>query len=200
MKPSRSWTRFCFGSSERQLSKIDRVLVLVISVVAFAVIFRPTIARLNTWRGDQLAMTGKQAEAAPAYRKALLLDPTFLPPRLSLAQAYFKLGRYAAAADQYEAALAINPADDEAHFYLGLIAFKRGDYSEAREHFSRPRLKSEFGLLAARMLARALEKDGRYQEAIRAWRRMQRLYPGSATDVVRVIDRIREKLRSSRRK
>lgn len=176
--------------SMRQISKRDRILVLVISVVAFVVIFRPVIGWLNFWRGDQFAMTGEFSQATGPYRKSILLDPGEIKPRLALAGTYYFLRRYKASAQEYQAALSIEPSNDEAHFYLGLFDFRAHDYARAQSHFAAASRRGPFSLPATRFLALSYEKAGRRGAAIETLRRMARKFPRTAPDAKTTIERL----------
>jgi Flp pilus assembly protein TadD len=74
--------------------------------------------------------------ARDAFRAAVLLAPTFLGARTSLAQAHRRMGDLAAAEREARMALRQAPADGDAHMVLGLVHASRGERKLSRQHLA----------------------------------------------------------------
>jgi tetratricopeptide (TPR) repeat protein len=108
-------------------------------------------------------------EARQCYQRALGLDPSyraaFSSPGVPL---YFERS-YAAAERAFHRTLLLDPADACGHLGLGWIAARRRRWGMA-ERCARASLRHEPQLIDAhRLLARALAKQGRLEEAISAY-------------------------------
>jgi protein O-mannosyl-transferase len=88
--------------------------------------------------------------------------------------AYTQLAKSAEARDNYEQALKIEPRDPYALMGLGLLAYRESDFSTATEYFSRTVAvdPSDFDYL---LLANALERAGRGDQASTAYKEAQRV-------------------------
>lgn len=122
---------------------------------------------------------GKLLESIQLYQNVLRMTPdaklratTFS----NLGSAYRNLRDYARAKQNYEAAVKLEPDTPHAWIGLGLLAQKNGDLNRAIEDYSRAMSiqPTDAGYL---LLAQALEKAGRTQEAKAAYETAQRLSP-----------------------
>jgi tetratricopeptide (TPR) repeat protein len=86
----------------------------------------PTDPELPFLSGELAAKEGDDAAAEAAWRKALALDPRFLPARASLLRAAVKRGRWGAALEHAEAYLRERPRDAAVQLALG-IALRNAD-------------------------------------------------------------------------
>lgn len=76
--------------------------------------------------GELAARDGDEPGAEAQYKKALALDPHYLPARSALLRAAVKRGRWAAAAEHSQALLKDQPGDASVHLALG-IALRHTD-------------------------------------------------------------------------
>ena len=86
----------------------------------------PADPELPFLAGELAARDGDEPGAEAQYKKALALDPHFLPARSALLRAAVKRGRWAAAAEHSQALLNDQPGDAAVHLALG-IALRHTD-------------------------------------------------------------------------
>jgi tetratricopeptide (TPR) repeat protein len=116
-------------------------------------------------------------EAATAYRRALEIDPYFVPALINLANIHYARDEIAEAQALYERAIALEKDVFEAHFNLGNILHDLGRYNSAQACY-RDTLELNPTFADAHFyLAVALEKTGQSHEARPHWRAYQQLAP-----------------------
>lgn len=69
----------------------------------------------------RLRVQNAWSEAAPAYRKALELDPRHEDSLYYLGNALFETGEFAGAIDAWQTLLEVNPSSSRAHIQLGIL-------------------------------------------------------------------------------
>jgi len=80
------------------------------------------------------ADAGDDERAARDYRRALKLDPGFLPARFNLAELLNSMGRNGEALDVLQRGLELAPEEGELHYSMGLLLSEEGhDEAAARE-------------------------------------------------------------------
>ncbi len=97
--------------------------------------------------------------ARDAFRAAVLLAPSFLGARTSLAQTLRRLGDLVGAEAEARTALRQAPEDGEAHLVVGMVHAARGERREAKHHLeaflsSKPELEAQ---MEARSVLEMLE-------------------------------------------
>jgi tetratricopeptide (TPR) repeat protein len=80
-------------------------------------------------------LVGRTAEAEPALKKAIELDPKLMSSYRLLAQFYARTGRTGETIATYENALAVNPEQPQIHHVLGVLYEYNGDKKKAVEHY-----------------------------------------------------------------
>jgi tetratricopeptide (TPR) repeat protein len=70
-------------------------------------------------------------EAEQAFRRALALDATYVPPRLFLGRVLSRLGKDAEADEMYRSALRLDPRSEHALLGLGRVAISQGHFDDA---------------------------------------------------------------------
>lgn len=140
-------------------------------------------ARLNL--GILAAAQGRAGEAIEWYRKAIELDPMFLPAQLNLATLYNQLGRNQEAEQVLREAIRHTPEDGELRYSLGLLLAEENRLGEAARSLGeaakllpgRARIRYNYGLAlqhlgrtgeAERELLRAHETDPRDPDIVHA--------------------------------
>jgi Flp pilus assembly protein TadD len=97
---------------------------------------KPEDYRVLTLRGIALQGLGRAAESLAAFRKALAIQPSFLPALQGAAQIEYQAGD-PAARSTLEKLVALSPSLAPAHAMLGVLAFERKDCAEAVKHFEK---------------------------------------------------------------
>jgi tetratricopeptide (TPR) repeat protein len=119
----------------------------------------------------------KMAEAAAAYRKALIIDPDLVPAIVNLANLHYARDEIIEAQALYERAIGLDPDCFEAHFNLGNILHDLGRYDSALVCYrDAVELNPRYGD-AHFYLAVTLEKTGRSPDAKPHWRQYLELSP-----------------------
>ena len=106
------------------------------SIVLIEEILRTNPSNLKALNLLGIALSGKgDLDAANRhYRKALELDPTFVPAPKNLAINELAQKNVAAAKRDLTTALKLAPSDSSAHGYLGKIAYAQHEYATAAAH------------------------------------------------------------------
>ena len=77
------------------------------------------------------------SNAAEFFRKALQIDPGFLPARRNLATVLWFSGQKRESEREFASILKTHPDDPVPHLYIGLAEFERRSYADAKAHFDR---------------------------------------------------------------
>jgi Flp pilus assembly protein TadD len=120
---------------------------------------------------------GRDDEAVETYRKALLMDPYFLPARANLATLYNRTRRNADAERELREGIRRQPGEGELHYSLGLLLAEEERFEDAAGTLARA---ADLIPLRARVrynLALVLSKLGREAEAERVLLEASRLDP-----------------------
>lgn len=129
--------------------------------------------------GHALVAEGRLAEAVPAYREALRIDPRSAETLNFLGVALAGLGRVDEATSQFEAAIRVDPAFAHPYHALGTLAAQAGDFARARDYFAAA-CEREPGSATMRLhLALALQQLGEIDAAREALRAAVALDPDS---------------------
>lgn len=125
----------------------------------------PTSLRWAYLAGVVSAELGAYADAARVLRDALAIDPEYLPARLRLADAVFRLGDVHASRGEYRAVLQQHPDLALALYGAGRVAWRLGDRDAAIAQYLRAtQVSPPFGA-AHYALALALRAAGRRSDA-----------------------------------
>lgn len=101
---------------------------------AALVLVEPSEPRWPYLFGKILAGYGELEEAAPLFRRAVDLEPSYLPSHIRLADTLLKQNRFEEAKDAYEDALKTAPESAYALVGLARVAIANDDLPLAREH------------------------------------------------------------------
>jgi tetratricopeptide (TPR) repeat protein len=123
--------------------------------------------------GDDRGM----ADAAAAYRKALVIDPDLVPAIVNLANIHYARDELIEAQALYERAIGLDPECFEAHFNLGNIHHDLGRYEDALVCYRDAVALNPAYPDAHFYLAVTLEKTGHSPEAKPHWKTYQDLAP-----------------------
>lgn len=129
-------------------------------------------------RGSALSELGRHAEALPAFRQAIALDPalTYVQYKIALELGFLRLTDEALEA--VDAAMSVNPGDLAPLILRGSLLFDSQRYEEALETFTLV-LQREPGIGQVRFnRAQVLRRLGRYAEALADYDQALTLVPG----------------------
>jgi tetratricopeptide (TPR) repeat protein len=123
--------------------------------------------RVHYWLGRVAAAEDDRKKAREHLRRAIELEPNFLPPRYELARLAYGDEDYAEVVAWLEPYVKSGQAGSTAHFMLGRSQFERGRLREAEEHLRASiRKRADYGS-SFYYLARVYLEEGRDEEARR---------------------------------
>lgn len=123
---------------------------------------------------------GRADEAEAAYRRALTLQPLFVPAYVNLAQLLSDSGREAQAAGWLERGLTRVPDSADLHHALGLSEIRRGQPGEAMEHLAQAAELNPGSARYGYVYGVALESVGQAEQALTVLRENADRHPGHA--------------------
>jgi tetratricopeptide (TPR) repeat protein len=127
----------------------------------------PTFARAQNNLGVAYARLGDDGSAERAYRAAVTADERFAAPRHNLGNLSLRRDEPDRAAYWYTLAIKLQKDNPYAHYHLGLALAKAGDQQGSIEAFERAiALKHDYAE-PRNLLAVALRRQGRMEEAER---------------------------------
>jgi len=119
---------------------------------------------------EAMQRSGGDEDAAAAFVRALERAPWFIDARYNLGLVQIRLGQPVEARDNLEQVVEARPEEAEAHYALAAAHFHTGDYGSALPGLERA-IQLDPQLLRARWThALCLQRMGRGEEAIAAWR------------------------------
>lgn len=121
-------------------------------------------------QGGQYMSSGRFAEAADIFRRAVAEDPTSVTAHLNLGAALLQLGQNVEAETALREALRLEPGNGKALFNLALIAWNDGRKDEARQAFQDVLAADPANAEARLALARLEQQDGHCEVAVPAFR------------------------------
>lgn len=128
-------------------------------------------ARTPFNRALELVERGSFLDASTMFKEALVLDPGFVDAYYNLGVTYQRMKAFPEAADAFEHAVKLDPRRAEYRYALGSVRFHQQEYAKALEAFRGALAINALHTKAQYSLATTLEKLGRDDEAIAAWRR-----------------------------
>jgi tetratricopeptide (TPR) repeat protein len=136
--------------------------------------YREALAYQADTPGGQLAIGSLEARlgypilAERAYKRALDIEPHFVPALLNLADLYRELGSDGEAVELLRQALEFAPDDANVNQAMGLYLVRAGKQSEARDYLARALEQENASPRHAYVYAVALDSAGRTADAIAA--------------------------------
>jgi tetratricopeptide (TPR) repeat protein len=130
--------------------------------------------------GAALQAEGRLDAAIEHYRRAVGIDPSYVPSYSNMGAALLASGDSAGAVAAYERALAIRPDFHDAHYNLGNALIAQGRPAAAIPHFEQALAGMPQGVDAQTNLGIALMLAGRTDQALAALQRAVVLAPKSA--------------------
>ena len=106
----------------------------------------PSNFRWPYYLGVAMTATGREAEAIPAFRRAIELAPDYLPAQLRLGKLLRTAGDWDESGNLYRQVVERHPDSARAHYGLGRVQFARGETQAALESYrTASRLAPDFG-------------------------------------------------------
>lgn len=130
--------------------------------------------------GVALLSVGDTEPAIRQFERAIEIDPDFLPPRLSLAQALIDSKQLGRAESALGDLLKKNRWIAEAWDMLGLVAQNRRDFATAKMHHIKALYIDPYRATTHYNLGIALQEEGRLKEAVEAYKAAVEIDPGDA--------------------
>jgi predicted CXXCH cytochrome family protein len=127
-----------------------------------------------------------------AYRRALQLNPQFLPALLNLADLYRALGREEEARDVLQQAIEIAPEQGGSHHALGLLETRAGNTSLAMASLERAAELEDVGIRHRYVYAIALHDNGELGKSIEILKRLNRSAPENPDLLLALVTYSRE--------
>ena len=142
----------------------------------------PGSARAHNTNGSALLAVGRCDEAGESFQRALELDPGFKYARHNMAVTRRCQGRFVESIEWSRKALDVDPEYAMAHAGMGRTLFRLRRYEQAAESLARAvSLRPDaLPISAFQLLADALRRQQRYEEAIERYRVVLEVDPGHA--------------------
>lgn len=139
----------------------------------------PDSANAHNAVGIALLALDRLDEAGDSFRRALELDSLSGSAAQNMAEVQGRQGRFVESISWYRRALDIDPESGPAYAGMGKALFHLGRYEEAGESLARAvSLSSDAEVIdVLQLLAEALRKQRRYEEAVEAYRRVLDIDP-----------------------
>ena len=134
-------------------------------------------------------------DALKVFAKANAVRPKHTPTLVNLGAAYDALGQGKAAQDAYRKALEATPGDTVANCRLASSLYSSGDYAAAMTLLRSLVASNPNAYCAYFTLGVAFADAGIYKDAIRAWKKVVEIAPGSpeaqsAKESIDVLERV----------
>ncbi|MDE0242007.1 MAG: tetratricopeptide repeat protein [bacterium] len=142
---------------------------------------RPGHARSHSNLGLSLLALDRPDEAAGSFRRAVELDPSEPNARRILAEIQSRQGRFGESVRWYREVIDRDPESASAHRGLGVALFRLGQYEQAVESLERADalLPDTLPVGSLQLLAEALLREQRYEEALERYRGVLEINPKS---------------------
>ena len=142
----------------------------------------PGYAKAHHTHGVVLLALDRLDEAAESFRRTLELDPGHRNAHQNMAEARRRQGRFAESTRWYREVIDVDPEFAPAHYGMGRALFRLGRYEQASEALEQA-ISLQPGAVpigAVRLLAEALSRQQRNEEAIEWYRGVLQIDPEHA--------------------
>ncbi len=127
--------------------------------------------------GEVLNLTGKPAEAADQFQRALAAQPSSIEALLGLAESFRATGNNSRAEATYRRALTLQPGYWAAYNQFGVFYYRAGRYADAIPMFQGAIVRQPDSVRMYNNLGAALFKTDRFAEARQAYQSSIRIKP-----------------------
>ena len=129
----------------------------------------PNVAWLHFLKGQVFRVQNNGSAAEAEFRRALELDPSYLPAYSSLAELFITTNQVDRALDEYKKILAIRPDNSTVYTLMGMLEDSRQNYDAAINHYKKALELDQNAVIAANNLAwsYAVNSKGNLDEAVR---------------------------------
>jgi tetratricopeptide (TPR) repeat protein len=129
----------------------------------------PNVAWLHFLKGQVYGYEGNGTAAEASLRRALELDPNYLPAYSSLAALFINSKQEARAIEEYKKILAIRPDNSAVYTLIGMLEDSRQNFDVANENYKKALEQDPNAVIAANNLAwnYAANEKGNLDEAVR---------------------------------
>jgi tetratricopeptide (TPR) repeat protein len=155
------------SSLARRPALIEQATVYATRGVALS----PADPEAHVTLGRVMNASGRHADAAISFKRALELRTEDADATLGLAEAYERQGRSAEAEKMFRAAIALRPDSSANHIKFGSFRFAQGRFDDAIAHYRKATELVPDAWYAHVNLGGALQARGRYDEALVAYER-----------------------------
>lgn len=168
------------GVLERRISKTDRLIILMLSLVFSLIFLKPFISYQSLMRGYAYTELGEASKAVKHLKRSISLNNKNDQAWSLLAYNLQKLGEIKESIEAYKMALKLNPKDSQAAIEYALILYKEKKYAEAANILKNHLEKSSEFLGGWLLLAKCYEKTGDMKGAISIYRLIyEKIDPGN---------------------
>jgi tetratricopeptide (TPR) repeat protein len=167
--PEDSDLRVCLGIALYEQTQVDEA----VKHLRYATELSPTSAPAWFNLGEALGREAHSHDAVAALQRAIQLDPAHITARLSLARVQASLGRIDAAIAGFREVLRRDPGNAEGWFglsNLNTVRFDEADAASLQLALTRKDVSPRASELIGFTYAKALENQGRYEQAFDAFR------------------------------
>jgi tetratricopeptide (TPR) repeat protein len=129
----------------------------------------PNVAWLHFLKGQVNRIQNNASGAEAEYRRALELDPSYLPAYSSLAEIFIGSNQVDRAIQEYQKILAIRPDNATVYTLIGMLEDARQNYDAAIDNYKKALEHDQNSVIAANNLAwsYAVNNKGNIDEAVR---------------------------------
>lgn len=129
----------------------------------------PNVAWLHFLKGQVHRLQNNGSAAEAEYRRALELDPAYLPAYSSLAEIFISTNQVDRAIEEYNKILKIRPDNATVYTLIGMLEDSRQNFDAAIQHYKKALELDQNSVIAANNLAwsYAVNNKGNLDEAVR---------------------------------
>lgn len=175
----RPWLRFKFAQLATLLGRDDEAITILAEVAA------ESPGHVGAWRhlGFLHAKHGRDAAAAEALQRALVLDPVDDGTRFNLGFILHRLKRVDDAIAEYERVVQTSPKNDRAWYGLGVCLCEKGEWERAVAPLKEAATQQYFNPHAGYQLCLAFHRLGRGDELRTEYERVKSFEPKFAAQI-----------------